>query len=30
MTFVLGLVAEPPAPQYVYKATPQRKAITEG
>ena len=24
ITFVLGLVAEPPAPQYVYKPTPRR------
>ncbi|HEV3340878.1 MAG TPA: hypothetical protein VG125_10995 [Pirellulales bacterium] len=30
MTFVLGLVAEPPAAKYVYKATPRRKAIVEG
>jgi cytochrome c551/c552 len=30
MTFVLGLVAEPPAAKYVYKGTPRRKAIVEG
>ena len=30
MTFVLGLVAEPPAAKYVYKANPRRKAIVEG
>jgi mono/diheme cytochrome c family protein len=30
MTFVLGLVAEPPAAKYVYKASPHRKAIVEG
>ncbi|HWB11032.1 MAG TPA: c-type cytochrome [Pirellulales bacterium] len=30
MTFVLGLVAEPPAAKYVYKAAPRRKAIVEG
>lgn len=30
ITFVLGLVAEPPAAQYVYKADPRRKAIVEG
>ena len=30
ITFVLGLVAEPPAVQYVYKPTPQRGAIIEG
>ncbi len=30
ITFVLGLVAEPPAVQYVYKPTPQRKAEIEG
>lgn len=30
MTFVLGLVAEPPAAQYVYSADPRRKAIVEG
>ncbi|MEK6250058.1 MAG: hypothetical protein N2C12_17875, partial [Planctomycetales bacterium] len=30
MTFVLGLVAEPPASQYVYQPDPRRKAIIEG
>ncbi|HUY89332.1 MAG TPA: hypothetical protein VMV10_11405, partial [Pirellulales bacterium] len=30
MTFVLGLVAEPPAAKYVYHSTPRRKAIVEG
>jgi mono/diheme cytochrome c family protein len=30
MTFVLGLVAEPPAPQYVYRGTPRRDAIAQG
>lgn len=30
MTFVLGLVAEPPAAQYVYNPGPQQKAIVEG
>jgi cytochrome c2 len=30
ITFVLGLVAEPPAPQYVYKADPRREAIVRG
>lgn len=30
MTFVLGLVAEPPAAKYVYKANPRRQAIVEG
>jgi mono/diheme cytochrome c family protein len=30
MTFVLGLVAEPPAAKYVYQANPRRKAIVEG
>ncbi len=30
ITFVLGLVAEPPAPQYVYKPAPRRSAIVEG
>ena len=30
ITFVLGLVAEPPAQQYVYKSTPRRGAIDEG
>jgi mono/diheme cytochrome c family protein len=30
MTFVLGLVAEPPASQYVYRPTPQRHAVIEG
>ncbi len=30
ITFVLGLVATPPAEQFVYSASPQRKAITEG
>lgn len=30
MTFVLGLVAEPPAAKYIYKGTPRRKAIVEG
>lgn len=29
-TFVLGLVAEPPAPRYVYQGDPRRKAIVEG
>ena len=28
ITFVLGLVAEPPAAQYVYKADPRRKAMS--
>ena len=30
ITFVLGLLAEPPAQQYVYRAQPRRGAITEG
>ncbi|HWC90440.1 MAG TPA: hypothetical protein VG433_12320, partial [Pirellulales bacterium] len=30
ITFVLGLLAEPPAQQYVYKAQPRRAAIAEG
>jgi cytochrome c2 len=30
MTFVLGLVAEPPAAQYVYNPDPRQKAIVEG
>ena len=30
MTFVLGLVAEPPAPQFVYSAPPRERAIVEG
>ncbi len=30
MTFVLGLVAEPPAAKYVYGASPRRKAVVEG
>ncbi|HVC98397.1 MAG TPA: PDZ domain-containing protein [Pirellulales bacterium] len=30
MTFVLGLVAEPPATKYVYQPSPRRKAIIEG
>src|SRR6185295_8582290 len=30
VTFVLGLVAEPPASQYVYKPSPRRQAIVEG
>jgi cytochrome c551/c552 len=30
MTFVLGLVAEPPAAKYLYQPTPRRKAIVEG
>ncbi len=30
ITFILGLVAEPPAVQYVYKATPRREAIVQG
>ena len=30
ITFVLGLVAEPPAQQYIYKGTPRRNAITKG
>jgi len=30
ITFVLGLVAEPPAQQYVYKPTRRRAAIVEG
>ncbi len=29
-TFVLGLVAEPPADKYVYQPDPRRKAIAEG
>ncbi len=30
ITFVLGLVAEPPPPQYVYHGDPRRNAIVEG
>ena len=30
ITFVLGLVAEPPAAQYVYKADPRRQAVLDG
>ena len=30
MTFVLGLVSEPPAAKYVYQPSPRRKAIVEG
>ncbi|MBX3424123.1 MAG: c-type cytochrome [Pirellulales bacterium] len=30
MTFLLGLVSEPPAPQYVYAPTGAQKAIVEG
>jgi len=30
ITFVLGLVAEPPATQYVFQPTPRRQAIVEG
>ncbi len=30
ITFVLGLVAEPPAARYVYKASPRREAIIKG
>jgi cytochrome c2 len=30
MTFVLGLVSEPPAAQYIYNPSPQKKAIVEG
>lgn len=30
MTFVLGLVSEPPADQYVYHPDPKQKAIVEG
>ena len=30
ITFVLGLVAEPPPPQYVYKSKPERDAIVQG
>jgi mono/diheme cytochrome c family protein len=30
MTFVLGLVAEPPAAKYVYSPPPRQKAIIEG
>lgn len=30
MTFVLGLVAEPPAEQYVFQPDPRQKAIVEG
>jgi mono/diheme cytochrome c family protein len=30
ITFVLGLVAEPPPPQYVYRGSPKRDAITQG
>ncbi|MFO0897371.1 MAG: c-type cytochrome [Pirellulales bacterium] len=30
MTFVLGLVAEPPGPAYVFQPDPRRKALIEG
>jgi cytochrome c2 len=30
MTFVLGLLAEPPAAQYVYKPSPRQQAVNEG
>ncbi len=30
MTFILGLVAEPPAEQYVYSAEPRQQALNEG
>ena len=30
ITFVLGLVAEPPAAQYIYKPDPRRQAVLEG
>ncbi len=30
ITFVLGLVSEPPPPQYVYQGTPKRDAIVQG
>ncbi len=30
MTFVLGLVAEPPAPQYIYEPTPKEKSRLDG
>ncbi|MFM8734470.1 MAG: PDZ domain-containing protein [Pirellulales bacterium] len=30
MTFVLGLVAEPPAPQYVYQPSPREQARLDG
>jgi Cytochrome c len=30
VTFVLGLVADPPADKFVYQSEPRRKAITEG
>jgi hypothetical protein len=30
ITFVLGLVAEPPAAQYVYRPTPRREAVVQG
>ncbi len=30
MTFVLGLVAEPPADQFVYQADPRQKALNSG
>jgi mono/diheme cytochrome c family protein len=30
ITFVLGMVSEPPASQYVYRAPPRRNAITQG
>ena len=30
ITFVLGLLAEPPAQQYVFKASPRRAAVSEG
>ena len=30
MTFVLGLVAEPPGSEYIYKPKPRREAIVQG
>jgi len=30
MTFVLGLVADPPAAEYVYEPSPRRKAVLDG
>ena len=30
ITFVLGLVAEPPAAQYIYKAEPRRQSVLDG
>ncbi|MEX2187033.1 MAG: c-type cytochrome [Pirellulales bacterium] len=30
MTFVLGLVSEPPAPQYIYDPPPRQKSIVDG